>query len=138
MAVSEFDRPGGITLGVNRTARRINVKKMFQFGEDVDGYDIRVLNEREIRAAAGIFFLLMFSAISAVGNGNWSLLRYAVVIFFADIVIRVFVSPRFAPSLILGRLVVRNQTPEYVGAEQKKFAWVIGLVLATTMMVSFV
>jgi hypothetical protein len=34
-------------------------------------------------------------------------------------------------------LIVRNQTPEYVGAAQKKFAWIIGIVLAGTMFVLF-
>jgi putative hemolysin len=48
-------------------------------------------------------------------------------------VIRVFVNPKFSPSLIIGRLIVRNQTPEYVGAPQKKFAWIIGVVLSSTM-----
>jgi hypothetical protein len=35
--------------------------------------------------------------------------------------------------LILGRLIVRNQVPEYVGARQKKFAWIIGVALASVM-----
>lgn len=112
--------------------------KFFQFGEEVEGYDIRVLNEREIRAAAGIFFLLMSISIAAVGSGNWVLLKQAVVIFFVDILIRVFVNPRLAPSLILGRFIVRRQTPEYVGAPQKRFAWIIGVVLSSGMMVSLV
>ena len=34
---------------------------IIKFGEDVEGYNIPVLNEREIRAAAGILFLIMFS-----------------------------------------------------------------------------
>ena len=42
-------------------------------------------------------------------------------------------NPRYAPSLIVGRWIVRNQTPEYVGAQQKKFAWIIGIVLASVM-----
>jgi len=33
---------------------------MKQFGETVEGYSIPVLNEREIRAAAGILFLGVF------------------------------------------------------------------------------
>lgn len=105
-----------------------------RFGEEVAGYDIPVLNEREIRAGAGILFVLMFVAIlTAILKGNFTLLKYAVTIFLTDILIRVLVSPRFAPSLILGRLLVRGQTPEYVGAQQKKFAWIIGIVLATIM-----
>ena len=106
----------------------------FQFGEQVEGYSIPVLNEREIRAAAGILFVLMFLAILLVIlRGNFLLLKYAATIFLADIVIRAFVNPRFSPSLILGRLIVRNQVPEYVGAPQKRFAWFIGTALATVM-----
>src|SRR6056297_1606577 len=107
---------------------------IFQFGETVPGYDIPVLNEREIRAGAGILFVLMFVAILVVVlQGDFTLLKYAITIFLTDILIRVVVNPRYAPSLILGRWIVRNQTPEYVGAAQKKFAWIIGIVLATVM-----
>jgi len=40
-----------------------DMKKVIQFGEDVPGYDIPVLNEREIRAAAGILFLVIYTAL---------------------------------------------------------------------------
>ena len=112
------------------------MKKIFQFGENVEGYNIPVLNEREIRASAGILFLLMFITILiVVFNNNFTPLKFAIVIFLTDILIRVLINPRFAPSLIIGRLIVRNQTPEYVGAEQKKFAWWIGIVLGAIMLV---
>lgn len=112
------------------------MKKVIKFGEDVEGYNIPVLNEREIRAAAGILFLLMFiSILTVIFKQDFTMLKYAVTIFLVDIVVRVFVNPRFSPSLIIGRLIVSNQTPEYVGAQQKKFAWYIGIVLALTMFV---
>lgn len=112
------------------------MSKIFQFGENVPGYTIPVLNEREIRAGAGILFVLMFIAITqAGGQGNFTLLKYAITIFLFDFLIRVFINPKFAPILILSRWIVRNQTPEYVGATQKKFAWIIGLVLAITMLI---
>jgi hypothetical protein len=38
----------------------------------------------------------------------------------------------------MGRLIVRNQVPEYVAAKQKKFAWIIGIMLATLMFVLLV
>jgi len=115
------------------------MNKLIKFGEDVPGYNIPVLNEREIRAAAGILFLMMFiTIVTVVTKGNFIPLKYAVVIFLTDILIRVQVSPRFAPSLIIGRLIVRNQTPEYVGAKQKKFAWIIGIILALTMFILLV
>jgi hypothetical protein len=107
-----------------------------KFGEDVEGYRIPVLNEREIRAAAGLLFLLMFIAIAAaVTKGSFLLLKYAVAIFLPDMLVRVFVSPRYSPSLILGRLIVRNQVPEYVGAPQKRYAWMLGVLLASVMFV---
>jgi hypothetical protein len=108
--------------------------KVIQFGEHVPGYDIPVLNEREIRAASGILFVLMFVAIlTAILKSDFTLLKYAVTIFLTDILIRVVINPRYSPALIIGRLIVRNQTPEYVGAQQKKFAWIIGIVLAAVM-----
>ena len=108
------------------------MNKIIQFGEYVDGYNIPVLNEREIRAAAGILFILMYTSVLIVFMlESFLLLKYAVTIFLVDILIRVLINPKYAPTLILGRLIVRNQVPEYVGAAQKKFAWIIGIVLAS-------
>ncbi len=115
------------------------MNKIINFGEDVAGYNIPVLNEREIRAAAGILFLMMFiSILVVVLKEDFLLLKYAITIFLTDILIRVLVNPKFSPSLIIGRLIVRNQVPEYVGAQQKKFAWIIGVVLAATMFILLV
>ena len=115
------------------------MNKIIKFGEDVEGYNVAVLNEREIRAAAGILFVMMFiSILLAAVKGDFLLLKYATVIFLTDILIRVLVNPKFSPTLILGRLIVRNQVPEYVGAPQKKFAWIIGIVLASTMFILMV
>ncbi len=112
------------------------MSKIFKFGEDVDGYEIPVLNEREIRATAGILFVFAFTAILlAIMKGNFVLLKYFIIAFLLDFLIRVFVNPKFSPTLIIGRLIVRRQVPEYVGAAQKKFAWVIGLILGITMFV---
>lgn len=115
------------------------MNKVFQFGEDVEGFNIRVLNEREIRAAAGILFLMMLiSILTVIMKGDFTMLKYAVIIFLTDISVRVFINPKYAPTLIIGRWIVRNQVPEYVGAPQKKFAWIIGFVLAITMFVLLV
>ncbi|PCH74772.1 MAG: hypothetical protein COB98_09865 [Flavobacteriaceae bacterium] len=114
----------------------MSTKKSKQFGEQVAGYTIPVLNEREIRAGAGILFLFMFIAITrAITLENFTMLKYMVSIFLVDFIIRIFVSPKHAPILILARYIVRKQTPEYVGAEQKKFAWIIGLVLSFTIFI---
>lgn len=105
-----------------------------QFGETVEGYDIPVLNEREIRASAGILFLFIFiSLMLIIFKENFLMIKYIIIIFFIDFMIRVFIDPKFSPSLIIGRLIVSRQNPEYVGAAQKKFAWIIGLALSTIM-----
>src|SRR3989339_886096 len=115
------------------------MNKVIKFGETVEGYNIPVLNEREIRAAAGILFLFMFiSLMMILFKGEFLMIKYMIIIFLTDFLIRVFVNPKFSPSLIIGRLIVRNQVPEYVGAQQKKFAWIIGVLLAGTMLVHLV
>ena len=114
------------------------MKKLIQFGEVIDGYNIRVLNEREIRAAAGIIFLFMFTALMLIlFKGNFVMIKYAITLFLTDMFIRVFINPKFSPMLIIGRFIVRNQRPEYVGAKQKRFAWLIGVVLSSIMFFFF-
>ena len=115
------------------------MNKLVQFGEHVDGYDIPVLNEREIRAAAGMLFLATFiSLMLIVFKNNFLPIKYVITAFLADFIIRVFINPKFSPTLIIGRLIVSNQAPEYVGAQQKKFAWIIGVVLSATMFIFIV
>ena len=115
------------------------MNKIIKFGEDVEGYNIPVLNEREIRASAGILFLFMLiSLMFILFKENFLMIKYMITIFLTDFIIRVFVNPKFSPSLIIGRLIVRNQVPEYVGAQQKKFAWIIGVFLAAIMFIFLV
>jgi hypothetical protein len=115
------------------------MNKVIRFGEKVEGYNIPVLNEREIRASAGLLFLAVFiSLMQVVFKQNFLPIKYVITVFLADFLIRVFVNPRYSPTLIIGRLIVRSQTPEYVGARQKKFAWIIGVVLAATMFLHLV
>ena len=115
------------------------MSRVIQFGEDVPGYPIRVLNEREIRAAAGLLFLATFISLMLIlFKGNFLPVKYVITVFFIDFIIRVFISPRFSPTLILGRIIVGRQVPEYVGARQKKFAWIIGLVLSAIMFIFLV
>jgi hypothetical protein len=106
------------------------------FGEEVEGYSIRIFNEREVRAAAGIlFFFATIAFFNALLISNFIFLKTFVLIFFIDFFTRIFINPKYAPSMILGRIFIQNQKPEYTGAPQKKFAWILGLILATTMII---
>lgn len=104
------------------------------FGEVLPEYPVPVLNEREARAGAGILFVVALVAfMNAWLVGNFGPTIYVIIGFFVDFFIRVFVNPKYAPSLVLGRLAVRNQQPEYTGAPQKRFAWALGFLLASGM-----
>ena len=104
------------------------------FGETVKGYDIPVLNEREARAGAGLLFMFaMISFLNSYLLHDFTFTKIFVTIFMVDFFIRIFINPKYAPSLILGRIFIQNQTPEYVGAPQKRFAWGIGFLLSVVM-----
>jgi len=110
------------------------MEKHIYFGETVKGYDIPVLNEREARAGAGLLF--MFAIISFLNSyllHDFTFTKIFVTVFMIDFFIRIFINPKYAPSLILGRIFIQNQTPEYVGAPQKRFAWAIGFSLSVIM-----
>lgn len=110
------------------------MNKQIYFGEIVDGYEVRVLNEREARAGAGILFLFGFTSfMHAYLLHEFIFTQIFVTVFMFDFIIRIFINPKYSPSLLLGRVMVQNQIPEYVGAPQKRWAWFIGLFLSITM-----
>lgn len=108
---------------------------LFQFGERLPQFQVPVLNERAVRAAAGLLFVLaMVAFMNAWLTGNFQPTRVFVVAFLVDFTLRLLVDPRYAPSLIIGQWIVRRQQPEWVGAPQKRFAWAIGFALAAVML----
>ncbi len=115
------------------------MQKILGFGENVAGYDVPVLNEREIRAAAGLLFLAAFFSFMHVWLvGNYFFIKLYVSGFLVEFIIRLFINPKFAPAMILGRFIVSQQKVEYTGAPQKKFAWSIGFLMALGMFASLV
>lgn len=101
------------------------------FGERVEGFDIPVLNERAVRASAGILFLVGFIAVNyAFYTGDFQPVRGFGLLFMIDMGIRIGLDHRFAPSMVLGALIVRRQRPEWVGAQQKLLAWSLGFGMA--------
>ncbi len=111
------------------------MSQLIRFGEKIDGFDVRVLNERAVRAGAGLlFFLALIAFMNAWLMGNFHPTRVFVVAFLIDFTLRVFINPRYAPSLIVGQWMVRRQQPEWTGAPQKRFAWAIGFALAVAML----
>lgn len=110
------------------------MNNLFQFGETVAGYPVRVVNERTVRAAAGLlFFPAVVSFMNALLTANYQPTRLFVIVFLIDMTLRML-NPRWAPSMIVGGWIVRKQTPDWVGAPQKRFAWGLGLLLGLAML----
>lgn len=66
------------------------LKDFFSYGEKVEGYDVRVINEREARAGAGILFALgMLSLTNAVMLQHGVVTCYFISFFTLDFLIRV-------------------------------------------------
>lgn len=108
------------------------------FGQIVPEHDFEVFNEREIRASAGILFVVGFAGyMLAATTGSFDLARAFAVLFLLEIIIRLTLSPRYSPTLVLGRLAVRRQRPEWVDAQPKKIAWWLGFSLALSTCFAF-
>ena len=108
------------------------------FGERVPDYDFLVLNEREVRASAGILFLFgLIGFVTAVNTGDFRLGQAFAIFFIFDMMIRLVGSPKYSPTMAVGRLAVYWQRPEWVSAHPKKFAWSLGFGLALTTCFAF-
>ena len=104
------------------------------FGETIEGIAFRVLDERAIRASAGIMFLLgLFASINGFILQKYAVIPYISGFLAINFLIGIFVNPNYAPTYFLGKLIVRNQTPIYIGAIQKRFAWSLGLLLSAAI-----
>lgn len=111
---------------------------LWDYGEKVPGYEVTVINEREARAAAGILFALgLIIIFIAIGFNHTMVARIYLGFLFLDFSARV-ISPKYSPSMLLGKFAVRNQKPEYVGGLQKRFAWTLGWLISLPMLYWFV
>lgn len=95
-----------------------------------------VVNEREIRATAGIMLVLGLSAFySVVYDKNVEFAFWVVLAFWIDFVLKVVIDQEWSYIGRISAWIVRRQKPEYVGAIQKRFAWSIGLILSSIVLV---
>ena len=113
------------------------------YGKTIPGLKINgeaapyaVVNEREIRAAAGIMFLLGSMAFAYVFfTKDFSPIYILVPVFWLDFFLKTLFQPHYSIFGWPASILVKNQEPEYVGAIQKRFAWSIGLALASIMLI---
>ena len=108
---------------------------LISFGKYVDGINYKVLDERQVRANAGIMFLLGLAALVNGFSGNYSVIPYISGFLLFSFLVAVFINPQFSPTMILGSFFVRKQTPLYIGAVQKRFAWSLGIALSASIFI---
>ena len=109
---------------------------MFIPGLKIDGKDAPygVVNDRSVRAGAGLMFALgSIGFFHALYTGDFLILQILVLTFLVDFTLKVFKGPHLSPFSLIGDLIVKKQSPEYVGAIQKRFAWSIGFIIALIM-----
>ncbi len=109
---------------------------LFSFGETIDGFEYKVLNEREVRGISGILFLLgIIAFIQAFILKNYAVLPYISGIMLSHFLISVLINPNISPVSLFAKLFIRKQTPIYIGAVQKRFAWSLGSILSLTIFI---
>ena len=94
------------------------------------------VNEREVRAAAGITMVIGAVAFSyAYFAKEYVPLQVAASLFFVEFLLRVTIGLRHSPIGLLARAMTAGQPPEWVSAKPKRFAWSLGLLMAGAMTV---
>jgi hypothetical protein len=109
---------------------------IFSFGDYIEGRPYKVLDERRMRASAGIMLLIgSIATINGFVLHQYQVIPYIMGGFVVNFLIGLFINPKYSPTVLLAWLFVRKQTPIPIGAVQKKFAWSIGLLLSSTIFV---
>src|SRR4051794_17396194 len=91
-----------------------------------------VVNERAVRAAAGIVMALAAVAIAySYFDHNSTPIRVISVVVAVDLALRQVAGlTPLSPIGTLATFLVRGQTPEWVGVTQKRFAWALAFGMA--------
>ncbi len=113
-----------------------------EYGKVIDGLIVQgrpanygVVNENAIRASAGLMFAIAFGVmIYTIMSKDLSLVKIVVPVYWLSFFFMVLVGPNWSIFAFAGEFLTKGKRPEYVGAMQKRFAWSMGLFMATVMM----
>lgn len=109
---------------------------LISFGEYTEGHNYKVLDERRVRASSGVMFLLgMIAFVNGFILNKYEIIPYISGFLMISFMIAVFINPKFSPTIFIGYLFVRKQSPLPIGAVQKRFAWSLGLILSAAIFV---
>ena len=106
------------------------------FAADTSRPRAAVVNENEVRAAAGLTMAIGAVAFAyAYFAKQYIPLQATASLFFAEFLIRVTAGLRYSPVGVLARAITLGRAPEWVSAKPKRFAWTLGLAMALAMTV---
>ena len=101
------------------------------FGEYANGSAFKVLDERVMRASAGIMLVLgLIAFVNGFVLNKFDIIPYISGFLALNFIIGIFINPKYAPTYFIASRIVRGQTPLPIGAIQKKFAWSLGLAMS--------
>src|SRR5210317_2227193 len=107
---------------------------IISFGEYVGGRKYKTLDERRVRASSGIMFLLgMIAFVNGFILNQYEIIPIISGILLLSFTVSVFINPKFSPTMFIGYLFVRKQSPLPIGAVQKRFAWSLGMILSAAI-----
>ncbi len=85
-----------------RTLLKLKKMSIISFGKYIDGHDYKVLDERRVRASAGIMFLV--GAIAFINGfilGKFEIIPYISGFLAINFIIGLFINPKYSPTLLL-------------------------------------
>ena len=95
-----------------------------------------VFNENEVRAAAGLTLALGAVAfVYAYFAKVYGPIQSVTTLFFVEFLIRITFGLKYSPMGIIARKLTARQTPLWVSAKPKQFAWTIGVFMSLAMMI---
>jgi hypothetical protein len=100
------------------------------------GEDVRagVFNEVQVRAAAGLTMALGAVAFAYASLAKvYAPIQAVTVLVFVEFALRLAGGLRASPLGWLARALVRRQSPQWVSAKPKRFAWTLGLAMSLAM-----
>jgi Domain of unknown function (DUF4395) len=80
-----------------------------------------------------MFTVGFFTFLSVLYAGMYTMALVVVGLFWTDFLLKV-VNARYSYIGKIGDYIMRHKDPERVGSIQKRFAWMIGLVLSSIVL----
>ncbi len=102
---------------------------IFDFGDIIPSHSYRVINEHLVVANARVMFIFGLTAfINGFFLKNFEVIPFISGFLVLNFLIGIFIN-RLMPTANFASLFIKNKKVKYIGAIQKKFAFILGAIL---------